>query len=179
MLSAGTAWVHFDDKSYWENITDAPLPRREYTKRDDYNLMRRGNRHEIVHDGWIHEQDNLKIIRNNTDFVLAEEINLVKQAKDDLSDLEIDCEACQGKRFNKEILNIKYKGKNIDDILSSIPNLPLQDVPKGIDENYNPPKETWLTIDTGKFNPSEVNVKGSPVSSSNSIQASIQLSASS
>ena len=34
-----------------------------------------------------------------------------------LSDLEIDCEACQGKRFNKEILNIKYKGKNIDDIL--------------------------------------------------------------
>ena len=77
-------WVHFDDKSYWENITDAPLPRREYTKRDDYNLMQRGNRHEIVDDGWIHEQDNLKIIRNNTDFVLAEEkgYNYYKKVSD-------------------------------------------------------------------------------------------------
>ena len=29
------------------------LPRREYTKRDDYDIMIRGNRHEIVSDGWI------------------------------------------------------------------------------------------------------------------------------
>lgn len=66
-------WVHYKNKSYWENVADAPLPRREYTKRDDYNLMQRGNKHEIVDDGWIHEQDNLKVDRNNIDFVLAEE----------------------------------------------------------------------------------------------------------
>ena len=29
-------WVHVDGKSYWENTTNAPLPRREYTKRSDF-----------------------------------------------------------------------------------------------------------------------------------------------
>ena len=33
-----STWVHLDGKSYWENITPAPLPRREYTKRSDYNM---------------------------------------------------------------------------------------------------------------------------------------------
>ena len=72
----GTAtWVHVDGKSYWENITPAPLPRREYTKRADYNLTLRGNRHEITDNGWIHDQDNKKIIRidGKTDQILAEE----------------------------------------------------------------------------------------------------------
>ena len=27
--------AHVDGKSYWENTSHAPLPRREYTKRDD------------------------------------------------------------------------------------------------------------------------------------------------
>lgn len=68
-------WVHVDGKSYWENTTAAPLPRREYTKRSDYNVTRRTNRHEIVKNGWIHDQDNQKIIREETkeDIVLAEE----------------------------------------------------------------------------------------------------------
>ncbi|MFQ6082270.1 MAG: excinuclease ABC subunit UvrA [Candidatus Aminicenantia bacterium] len=34
-----------------------------------------------------------------------------------LSDVVLTCEACQGKRFKSEILEIKYKGKNIDQIL--------------------------------------------------------------
>lgn len=34
-----------------------------------------------------------------------------------LSDIVLTCEACKGKRFKKEILEIKYKEKNIDDIL--------------------------------------------------------------
>ena len=72
----GTAtWVHVDGKSYWENTTTAPLPRREYTKRNDYNITLRGNRHEITNYGWLHEQDNAKIVREegNEDFVLAKE----------------------------------------------------------------------------------------------------------
>jgi len=44
-------WVHVDGKSYWENTTTAPLPRREYTKRSDYNVTLRGNRHEITSYG--------------------------------------------------------------------------------------------------------------------------------
>ena len=34
-----------------------------------------------------------------------------------LANLEVDCEECHGKRFNAEILNVKYKGKNINGIL--------------------------------------------------------------
>ena len=68
-------WVHVDGKSYWENETTAPLPRREYTKRSDYNLTLRRNRHEIMPFGWVHDQDNDKIIRSksDSDIVLAKE----------------------------------------------------------------------------------------------------------
>ncbi|WP_025741770.1 DUF6607 family protein [Aquimarina pacifica] len=68
-------WVHIDGKSFWENTTDAPLPRREYTKRSDYNLTVRGNRHEITKKGWIHDQDNDKVIREEgkDDVLLAKE----------------------------------------------------------------------------------------------------------
>jgi hypothetical protein len=69
------SWVHVDGKSYWENITPAPLPRRELTVRSDYNLTMRGNRHEITDFGWVHDQDNKKIVRQNNknDVIIAEE----------------------------------------------------------------------------------------------------------
>ena len=69
------SWVHIDGKSYWENTTTAPLPRREYSKRNDYNVTLRGNRHEITAYGWVHDQDNDKIIREagKEDVVLAKE----------------------------------------------------------------------------------------------------------
>lgn len=57
-------WIHADGRHYWESTVDAPLPRREYTKRHDYNVMRRTNHHEITTTGYIHEQDNEKIIRS-------------------------------------------------------------------------------------------------------------------
>lgn len=68
-------WVHVDGKSFWENTTTAPLPRREYTKRSDYNVTLRGNRHEITEYGWLHDQDNAKIIRQEgkEDIILAKE----------------------------------------------------------------------------------------------------------
>ncbi len=68
-------WVHLDGKSYWENQTSAPLPRREYTIRSDYNVTLRRNRHEITNYGWLHEQDNDKVLRENskTDVVIAQE----------------------------------------------------------------------------------------------------------
>jgi hypothetical protein len=68
-------WVHVDGKSFWENTTDAPLPRREYTTRSDYNITERGNRHEIVDNGWVHDQDNSKVIREEgkEDVILAKE----------------------------------------------------------------------------------------------------------
>jgi hypothetical protein len=51
------------------------LPRREYTKRDDYQLINGENRHTITPQGWAHEQDNTKVIRtqNGKDEVLVRE----------------------------------------------------------------------------------------------------------
>ncbi|MBF6651589.1 hypothetical protein C3B47_01480 [Flavobacterium columnare] len=70
----GTAsWIHVDGRHFWENTTDAPLPRREHTIRNDYNVLKRNNIHEIKDFGWIHNQDNKKIIRENEEIVLAEE----------------------------------------------------------------------------------------------------------
>jgi len=72
-------WVHTDGKSYWENSSYAPLPRREYTKRDDYNIMIRGNRHEITKYGWVHDQDNFKVVKDsesNSEVIIASEKGL-------------------------------------------------------------------------------------------------------
>ena len=67
-------WVHVDGKSYWESTTPAPLPRRERDIRNDYNLTIRGNRVEIMNNGWAHIQDNQKIIRtNNINNTIAKE----------------------------------------------------------------------------------------------------------
>ena len=68
-------WIHTDGRHYWENTTDAPLPRREHTIRNDYNVLKRTNVQEITNSGWIHDQDNAKLIRENNkeDVLLAQE----------------------------------------------------------------------------------------------------------
>jgi hypothetical protein len=40
-----------------------PLPRRDYTKRSDYNAINAENRITVTPAGWTHEQDNSKTIR--------------------------------------------------------------------------------------------------------------------
>lgn len=58
-------WTHEDDISTWtSDPTWRPLPRREYSKRDDYNALDVENRHTVVPGGWTHEQDNTKIRRH-------------------------------------------------------------------------------------------------------------------
>lgn len=55
-------WVHAGDSSTWEsNATWRPLPRREYTTRDDYQVLLGRNRHTVTPAGWVHEQDNVKV----------------------------------------------------------------------------------------------------------------------
>lgn|SRR5690554_435456 len=70
--SKGT-WVHVDGKHYWEGVANAPLPRREFTKRSDYNIVKRHSRIQLDGDGWYLEQDNEKINRtaDGTDHLLV------------------------------------------------------------------------------------------------------------
>jgi excinuclease ABC subunit A len=35
-----------------------------------------------------------------------------------LADIFLPCESCKGKRFKQEVLDIRYRGKNVDDVLN-------------------------------------------------------------
>ncbi|WP_413557359.1 DUF6607 family protein [Bdellovibrio sp. HCB209] len=54
-------WVQTGESQFWECTSWNPLPRREYTKRSDYQVIERRNRQMITKDGWIHEQDSQKL----------------------------------------------------------------------------------------------------------------------
>ncbi|HSD15913.1 MAG TPA: DUF6607 family protein [Thermomonas sp.] len=57
-------WVHAGGVSTWtSDLGWRPLPRREYTRRSDYNALEVVNRHTIVAGGWTHEQFNTKVLR--------------------------------------------------------------------------------------------------------------------
>ncbi len=69
-----SAFVELDGHTVWQNTTDAPLPRREYSVRSDYNILRRTNRLTLTDSGYLHEQDNRKILRKDgMDKLLVEE----------------------------------------------------------------------------------------------------------
>lgn len=42
---------------------------------------------------------------------------VVKVEMQFLADLFLPCDACKGKRYKKEVLDVRYRGKNIDDVL--------------------------------------------------------------
>jgi hypothetical protein len=57
-------WNHKYGVATWTSDRSwRPLPRREYTTREDYNALNVENRHTIVAGGWTHEQDNTKVVR--------------------------------------------------------------------------------------------------------------------
>lgn len=58
-------WNHRYGQATWTSDRSwRPLPRREYTTRDDYNALNVENRHTITPTGWTHEQDNSKVVRD-------------------------------------------------------------------------------------------------------------------
>jgi hypothetical protein len=55
-------WQHYPNFSTWlSETTWRPLPRRETTVRDDYQVLEGTNRHSIVPSGWIQEEENYKV----------------------------------------------------------------------------------------------------------------------
>jgi len=58
-------WVYDHGVATWtSDLSWRPLPRREYTRRSDYNALAVINRHTLTPNGWTHEQFNTKILRN-------------------------------------------------------------------------------------------------------------------
>lgn len=56
-------WVHRGNYSAWtSDETWRPLPRRESSVRDDYHVLIGTNRHTITPTGWVHEEENLKVV---------------------------------------------------------------------------------------------------------------------
>ena len=58
-------WTHEGGVPMWtSDLTLRPLPRREYSKRSDYNVVTAINRHTLTPAGWTHEQFNTKVRRS-------------------------------------------------------------------------------------------------------------------
>jgi hypothetical protein len=85
-------WEHERGVSTWSAPTNRPLPRREHTKRDDYQIVGAINTHIVTADGWVHEQLNRKIdIHNEASPVIAIEEGLntyTKTGEVDFSEAE-------------------------------------------------------------------------------------------
>jgi len=57
-------WTYDNGVATWtSDLSWRPLPRREYTRRSDYNALSVVNRHTITPGGWTHEQFNTKVLR--------------------------------------------------------------------------------------------------------------------
>jgi hypothetical protein len=56
-------WTHTPSFSTWlSGETVRPLPRREWSVRDDYHALVGSNRHTITATGWLQEENNLKAV---------------------------------------------------------------------------------------------------------------------
>lgn len=144
-------WVHTPQKSFWENETFAPLPRREEEQRKDYNLLLRRNRHEITPYGWLHQQHNSKIIRENgkKDFVLAQEFGYNTYKKVENSQCASAEVYWQKNKDRWALVRQKWNevfSKNKDlKLLEKVDNQTLFDVL--FDENFNKKEEIDALIE--------------------------------
>lgn len=69
-------WTYDNNVPTWtSDVSWRPLPRREYTRRSDYNAISAVNRHTLTPNGWTHEQFNTKVLRkpDGTQVELARE----------------------------------------------------------------------------------------------------------
>ena len=72
-------WNHSENFSSWTSKeTWRPLPRREFSVRDDYDVLVGVNIQTITPTGWVHEQNNKKIVLNQNNKVLAKEIGIAR-----------------------------------------------------------------------------------------------------
>ena len=70
-------WTYEDGLAEWTPPQEwRPLPRRDMTTRDDYHAVDAVNRHVITPWGWVHEQDNSKLILSGSPQALVREMGV-------------------------------------------------------------------------------------------------------
>lgn len=70
-------WTYEDGIAEWTPPHEwRPLPRRDMTTRDDYHAVDAMNRHVITPWGWVHEQDNDKLILSGEPHILVREVGV-------------------------------------------------------------------------------------------------------
>lgn len=81
-------WKHDGGSARWISAdTYRPLPRREHTKRSDYDVVSGTNTHVVGPDGWLHEQSNTKLDLNDAGHrAIARETGLNSYARDEQFD---------------------------------------------------------------------------------------------
>lgn len=84
-------WTHENGAAEWLPAAEwRPLPRRDATTRDDYQAIDAINRHAITPEGWVHEQDNSKLILNeDTPRLLVREVGINTYRRVESSDAQI------------------------------------------------------------------------------------------
>ncbi len=73
-------WEHFANFSTWSSSrTWRPLPRREYSVRNDYHVLIGTNRHTVTPTGWVQEEENYKVVLDDAGNPIAELPYLAKE----------------------------------------------------------------------------------------------------
>ncbi len=73
-------WQHNSSFSTWlSETTRRPLPRREYSIRNDYQVLEGFNRHTITRTGWVQEEENWKLVLDEAGNPSATEPYLSKE----------------------------------------------------------------------------------------------------
>ena len=102
-------WTHENGVSAWTPPSEwRPLPRRDATTRDDYHAVDAVNRHAITPTGWVHEQDNSKLILDGEPQVLVREVAVNTYDKFDDFDVSIGDEYWAGTRDFWEAVREKW-----------------------------------------------------------------------
>jgi hypothetical protein len=75
-------WEHTPERSSWTGgETWRPLPMRELSVRDDYDVLIATNTHIVLPSGWVHEEHNVKAVLTDDGLVdsrLAREMGLAR-----------------------------------------------------------------------------------------------------
>lgn len=74
-------WMHTSGASFWESEDRRrPLPRREFSVRDDYHALYGSHRITIYPTGWAMEEDTLKLVLDENNEPVAEQPYLAREA---------------------------------------------------------------------------------------------------